>query len=134
MGQLMSFLKRNSSIRCLRIADENLRRIPFDTQTIQLDYLNVNILKATDTTDLLSRLKTLNANGFFQKLRLSIKFLPDDFDSELFVQELVSFRALEVLYTIHFYTNASCQLTQLKELHVMYLHNDVNLDAMARNF
>lgn len=112
--------------------DSDFLTLPLDTSTVQLDYLFIDIHAATDAIQLLDRLKTLHENGFFKKLRVSYKPTPRSFDNELFIREIMPFCA-EEFYILKFYPPAMCDLTQLKKLHLMNVHRNVNFDTLAMN-
>lgn len=136
LTQLVSFLELNPSIKCLRIEARDLREIPLQisTSTAQADCLYIDTYRwLTDANAVLHQLKTLHANGFYKKLRLSIAQSPNGFDSELIVRAMISFSPLEVLSTYEFITNGMSQLTQLKELYLWSLDCDVSLETMALN-
>lgn len=134
--KFVSFSEKNPSLNSVRIDSRDLQAMPLETSTAQLNYLNVNIVRRptkTDAKQILRRLRTLYGRGFFKKLRLSLQRGVDGIDYDMFIRELMSFDALEALCTADFYTNV-CYLAQLKELHLQYLHPEVNLETMSMNF
>lgn len=134
INQLIPFLERNQSINCLRIEAPDFLKLPLTSTTIQLDYLNIDLWNTKDTNnELPNRLKMLNVNGFFSKLRLSVDDQNHYFNYERFFGEMISLSALEVLKSRYFYMHSMRHLTQLKELnlHCVNVHFDWKASAMS---
>lgn len=134
---LISFLERTPSVKHLDVAANILRNIiPMDS-TIRSDYLNISTWRMNDANEVVKRLKTLHANGFFKTLALNIG-PPDYFeimpgDGEMLIREMTSFVALEKLDIYQFFTDAIGHFTQLKELHLSALDDDKDSKAIAIN-
>lgn len=128
-SKLTPFLVRNSNIKHFRIDDRNLLEMSFATSAIRLDRLIVDVCDS-ETNKLTNRLKMLHKNGYFQTLRLTdaTDFSGSDRDSIL-INDMTSFSALDVFVTFNFYPNI-CQLSQLKELHLMDVTSYVDLDVL----
>lgn len=134
---LTAFLERNSSIKNLRIACDDLRKISFNTSTIRLDCLSVDMIHAgIQPTEFRNRISALLTNGNIKTLRLAegeYIFDPDyNYSLEMFINELAWCSALEVLYAYQFSANIR-HLTGLKELHIGHVIDDINFEAVAKN-
>lgn len=91
-----------------------------------------------DFDELLNRLKTLHANGFFKKLHLTGRDWNTTPGFEMFMREMSSFRPLEIFHTSsHFpLIDGISQMFQLKELHfnAEIVGDGTDLETMAKNF
>lgn len=132
-----SFLERNPTIKNLRIDADDLCKISFNTSSIRLDCLSIDLNETNiEPIEFCNQIKSLYGNGYFKTLRLAEEhniFNPQ-FSSrlEMFTNELISFNALEVLHACEF-SQSICHLTGLKELHIRYLDNSIDLEAIAKN-
>lgn len=130
-----SFLERNPTIKRLHIKYEDLQKIPFNTSTLRLDCLTISTTETIDNGgEWANQLKALHANGYYNTLHILDNVISGSNEFGLFLNEMTSFSAFEVLYTCRFHTNI-CRLTQLKELHILELNRQTgfDLEAVAKN-
>lgn len=133
LARLPSFLERNPSIKRLCIGNNCLRHIFVDAVTIQLKCLNIEIdSMENESSALANKLKTLHSNDFYKTLHLSISDGANDENYEMFLNEMTSFSALQILCTFKFHQNI-CHLTGLKELHLRKLDRQTDLETIAIN-
>lgn len=131
---LNRFLELNRNVKCLEIDDDQLwaNRNTCNRSNIQLESLVVRINSAKMTaTDFAHLLKTLNERGFYRAVHLSIEWIPESFDCQEFIDEMIAVRSFETLYS-QFYVSLA-RLTQLKELRVLGREFHEDFQTLAAN-
>lgn len=133
-GALNTFLTQNSNIKYLEIDAEELwlqRYLLFGLNT-QLDCLAIKIrLDGISAIPFANLLKTLHKHGFYKKFHLTVVSLPNNFEYQEFVDQMITFAAFEQLYTVQC-ASLSC-LTQLKELYISGNRFAKDMETLAIN-
>lgn len=116
---LKKFLNQNPNIKYLEIDAEDLclNRYSFVGLNTKLDYLAIKVrLDEISAVSFANLLKSLHQFGFYKKFHLTVESLPNIFEYQEFINEMISFDAFEKLYSIQYVSLPP--LTQLKELYI----------------
>lgn len=116
---LETFLRLNPNIKYLQLDAEDLwlNGDLLIGLNIHLDYL-VTSLRLDDISAIsfANLLKTLHRHGFYEKFHLAVESLPDEFEYQDFIDEMIGFNAFDQLYTVMYVR--LFKMTQLKELYI----------------
>lgn len=131
---LKTFLNRNLNIKYLEIDAEDLwlNRYSFVGLNLRLDYLAIKIrLDEISTVPFANLLKILHRFGFYKKFHLTVESLPNTFEYQEFINEMIKFDAFVQLNSIS-YVGLS-RITQLKELHISGIRFADDMEVLAIN-
>lgn len=128
------FLELNSNIKCLETDDEHIwtNRNLLIESNVQLECLAIRINSAKmRAAEFAHLLRKLDEHGFYKSLHLSIEWVPESFDYQEFINEMITLSSLEVLYS-QCYIDLT-RLTQLKELRVLGRKFEADFQTLAVN-
>lgn len=131
---LKFFLERNPNLKCLEMDDDFIwtNRDTLIETNVHLECLAIRINSAKmGAVEFAHLLKTLAGRGFYEALHLSIEWVPESFDCQKFINEMIAVKSFEVLCS-QFYIDLT-HLTQLKELRVLGREFEADFQTLAVN-